>query len=256
MLNFPQQIPVAAAHRGVTEARRRGARIVGAWLATEVDASPLEGAGFERGWEPWWMAAPLAAIAEPDDERVLISREVPEYDECGRRLLSLVEAPGSRAWHAVARVDGRLAGRAWAFAAGDLAGIYAMDVWPGFQRRGLGRALLRSVCDSARAARARVAVLNATPDASDSTLPRASPGSGRASPTGTISAVPLSASVSRSVRVSRRASLVDSVSGPGPRRPGPETALPPAWSRPATRAAAAPFASRAPAPSGRLRSAG
>jgi GNAT superfamily N-acetyltransferase len=163
MLNFPRAISVAAARRGVVEARRRGARIVGAWLATEVDASPLEFAGFERGWEPWWMAAPLAAIAEPDDERVTITGEVPEYDEGGRRLLSLVADPGSRAWHAAARIDGRLAGRAWAFAPGAVAGIYDMDVWPSFQRRGLGRGLLRSVCASARAAGARVAVLNATP---------------------------------------------------------------------------------------------
>lgn len=164
MLNFPQTIPVTAARRGVTEARRRGAHIVGAWLATEVDASPLERVGFERGWEPWWMAAPLAAIAEPDDERVIITREVPEYDDGQRRLRSLVEDSGSRAWHAVARIDGRLAGRAWAFAPGGIAGVYDMDVWPGFQRRGLGRALLRSLCGSAHAAGARVAVLNATPD--------------------------------------------------------------------------------------------
>ncbi len=164
MLNFPQKIQVAAARRGVTEARRRGARIVGVWLATEVDASPLECAGFERGWQPWWMAAQLAAIAAPDDGRVTITREVPEYDTGGRRLLSLVEDSGTPAWHAVARIDGRLAGRAWAFAPGGIAGIYDMDVWPGFQRRGLGRGLLRSLCGSARAAGARTAVLNVTPD--------------------------------------------------------------------------------------------
>jgi ribosomal protein S18 acetylase RimI-like enzyme len=164
MLNFPQTITLAAARRGVTEARRRGAHIIGAWLATEVDASPLEHAGFERGWEPWWMAAPLGAIAEPDDERVIITRDVPDYNNDARRLLSLVEDPGSRAWHAVARIDGRVVGRAWAFAPGAIAGIYDMDVWPGFQRRGLGRALLRSLCESARAAGAQVVVLNATPD--------------------------------------------------------------------------------------------
>ncbi len=39
-----------------------------------------------------------------------------------------------------------------------------MDVWPDFQRRGLGRALLRTVCEAARAAGANRAVLNATPD--------------------------------------------------------------------------------------------
>ncbi len=93
-----------------------------------------------------------------------ISDDVPEYGPGGQRLLSLVQRPDVRAWHAVARVDGRLAGRAWAFAPGRVAGIYDMDVWPRFQRRGLGRALVRAVCGSARAAGARDAVLNATPD--------------------------------------------------------------------------------------------
>ena len=46
----------------------------------------------------------------------------------------------------------------------DIASVYDMDVWPGFQRQGLGRALLRTVCASARVAGARAAVLNATPD--------------------------------------------------------------------------------------------
>jgi len=39
-----------------------------------------------------------------------------------------------------------------------------VDIWPAFQRQGLGRALLRTVCGSACAAGARYAVLNATPD--------------------------------------------------------------------------------------------
>lgn len=164
MLNFPRTIDLAAACRGVKAARERGARIVGAWLASDVDASPLARAGFDRGWEPSWMAAALPAIAEPDDPRVTITADVPEYGPEGQRLLSLARGPGACAWHAVARVDGRFAGRAWAFAPDDVAGIYDMDVWPAFQRQGLGRALLRQLGLSARAAGARVAVLNATPD--------------------------------------------------------------------------------------------
>jgi GNAT superfamily N-acetyltransferase len=164
MLNFPRAINLAAARRGVDAARERGACIVGAWLASDVDASPLETAGFERGWEPWWMAAALESITEPDDQRVSITADVPEYGPDGQRLLSLADAPDARAFHAVARVDGRFAGRAWAFAPADVAGIYDMDVWPPFQRRGLGRALLRRLSWSARAAGAEVAVLNATPD--------------------------------------------------------------------------------------------
>ena len=164
MLNFPRVIDAASAQRGVDQARARGARLVGAWLGAEVDASSLEAVGFERGWEPWWMTAALEAIAEPDDERVQISADVPEYGPEGARLLSLAQGPEARAWHAVARVDARFAGRAWAFAPDRVAGIYDMDVWPRFRRRGLGRALLRAVCGSARAAGARDAVLNATPD--------------------------------------------------------------------------------------------
>jgi ribosomal protein S18 acetylase RimI-like enzyme len=164
MLNFPRAIDLAAAFRGVKAARERGARIVGAWLASEVDASPLERAGFERGWEPWWMAAALQSITEPDDQRVTITADVPEYGPEGQRLLLLADTPTPRAWHAVARCDGRFAGRAWAFAPGNVAGIYDMDVWPAFQRRGLGRALVRELGRSARAAGAQVAVLNATPD--------------------------------------------------------------------------------------------
>jgi GNAT superfamily N-acetyltransferase len=164
LLSFPRAVDAAAARRGVAAARRRGACIVGAWLANDVDASPLESAGFERGWEPWWMAAPLDAIPEPEDGRVAISNDFDEYGPEGRRLLSLAQGPSARAWHAVARLDGRFAGRAWAFAPGEVAGIYDMDVWPRFRRQGLGRAMLRAVCAAARAAGARLAVLNATPD--------------------------------------------------------------------------------------------
>jgi ribosomal protein S18 acetylase RimI-like enzyme len=164
MLNFPRAIDPAAARRGVEQARVRGGCIVGAWLGADVDASALEAAGFERGWEPWWMTAPLEAITDPDDPRVAITSDVPEYGPAGQRLLSLAQPPDARTWHALARVDARVAGRAWAFAPGHVAGIYDMDVWPRFQRRGLGRALLRAVCASARAAGASDAVLNATPD--------------------------------------------------------------------------------------------
>src|SRR5581483_5933623 len=134
------------------------------WLSLDTDAASLEAAGFERGWEPWWMAAPLDAIPESDDPRATICAEVPEYGPEGQRLLSLARGHPPRAWHALARVDGRFAGRAWGLADGDLAGIYDMEVWPKFQRRGIGRALLRTVCAAARAAGADRAVLNATPD--------------------------------------------------------------------------------------------
>lgn len=162
MLNFPRVLEDAAVRRGVASALERKACIVGAWLSTDMDATPLEAAGFERGWEPWWMAAPLDAIAEPDDPRVAVSADVPEYGPGGQRLLSLARGERPRAWHAVARIDGRFAGRAWSFVADRVAGIYDMDVWPQFQRRGLGRALVHAVCAAAQAAGATTVVLNAT----------------------------------------------------------------------------------------------
>lgn len=164
MLSFPTQIDLAAAARGVEAARERGACIVGAWLNREVDPSPLTAAGFGRGWEPWWMVADLHEIDAPDDPRVSINAEVPEYSEAEQRLLSMAAAPDPEAWHAVAREDGRLAGRAWAYAPGETAGIYDMEVWPEFRRRGLGRGLLRTLCGAAAARGARVATLNATPE--------------------------------------------------------------------------------------------
>jgi GNAT superfamily N-acetyltransferase len=164
MLNFPSSIDEAAAGRGVAFAQEHGARIVGAWLSPQTDATVLEAVGFERGWEPWWMAAPLDVVPEPDDPRVRLSAEIPEYGPEGQRLLAMTVGQRPRAWHAVARVEGRFAARAWSLVVGELAGVYDMEVWPQFQRRGLGRALLRAVCAAARGAGATRAVLNATPD--------------------------------------------------------------------------------------------
>jgi len=87
MLSFPGEIDAAAARRGVEAARSRGACIVGAWLASDVDPKALVSVGFERGWKPCWMSADLDAIAEPDDLRATITAEVPEYGAEGRRLL-------------------------------------------------------------------------------------------------------------------------------------------------------------------------
>ncbi|MBV9464947.1 MAG: GNAT family N-acetyltransferase [Solirubrobacterales bacterium] len=163
MLNFPRAAHPAAVRDGLEFALERNARIVGAWLSPETDVRTLESAGFERGWEPWWMAARLDAMKGSDDRRVVLCTDVPEYGPGGQRLLSLARGEQPRARHAVARVDGHFAGRAWSLVDGPVAGVYDMEVWPRFQRRGLGRALLRIVCQAARAAGANRAVLNATP---------------------------------------------------------------------------------------------
>ena len=65
-----------------------------------------------------------------------------------------------RAWYAAAYDEGRFAGRAWSFTGEEgLAGIFDMEVWPPFRRRGLGTGLLTTV---GAASGARRAVLNAT----------------------------------------------------------------------------------------------
>lgn len=80
------------------------------------------------------------------------------------RTLDLARTDPQTARHAVARTpEGAFAGRAWMFPDGPAAGIFDMEVWERFQRRGYGRALLDAVCDAAADAGARHAVLNATP---------------------------------------------------------------------------------------------
>lgn len=110
MLNFPRAIDAAAIGRGVDAGRDRAARIIGAWLAADVDASPLEAAGFERGWEPLWMAAELTVIPACTDDRVSLTTDVPEYGPAGQRLLPPARGRDATAWHAVAHVDGVFAG--------------------------------------------------------------------------------------------------------------------------------------------------
>jgi GNAT superfamily N-acetyltransferase len=69
-------------------------------------------------------------------------------------------------WYAAAydHPSGRFAGRAWSHVNGETAGVFDMEVWPAFQRRGLGSGLLRAVVAAAADAGADNAVLNATPE--------------------------------------------------------------------------------------------
>lgn len=144
-LMFPDAVDPAAVRRGVAYAVRHGRTPVGAWLGLQTDPAPLTGAGFERGWAPWWMTADLAGVGAADDSRIIVE----EYY--------------GRAWHALAYAENQVAGQAWSFLDGDLAGVFDMDVWPRFQRRGIGTGLLRAVCGAAGNAGAKAAVLNATP---------------------------------------------------------------------------------------------
>jgi GNAT superfamily N-acetyltransferase len=168
-LMFPASMTTGAVLRGVERARDRGRRIVGAWLGPGVDPAPLAEAGFTRGWAPWWMTADLATMPATADPRVEFQLDTHDYDrdEPGYRdRFAAARRQPTRAWYAAAYTPGthRLAGRAWSFLDGDLAGVFDMAVWPPFRRRGFGTALLHAVCAAARDAGASHAVLNATPE--------------------------------------------------------------------------------------------
>lgn len=175
-LMFPERIPADAVRRGVERARDTGMRIAGAWLGAEVDASALAGAGFERGWEPWWMTAAVADVGAADDPRIALQQDTAdykgEYAEY-RESLKLTRVRPQHSWYAAAYADRggrsshsrrRFAGRAWSHLNGETAGVFDMQVWPQFQRRGLGSGLLRAVVAAAAEAGASNAVLNATPE--------------------------------------------------------------------------------------------
>ncbi len=163
MLLFPTRIESRAVERGVERAWGVGARSIGAWLGSDIDAAGLAINGFERAWAPWWMTAPIEAIGRTEDTRVGLEEATPEYDEGGRALLSLASERPAQAWHAVARIDGGYAGRAWTYRQGSIAGVYDMEVLPAFRRRGLGSSLLRVTAAAAGDAGASHVTLNATP---------------------------------------------------------------------------------------------
>ena len=174
-LMFPERVPADALRRGVERARETGMRAIGAWLGADVDASALSTAGFERGWEPWWMTAPVADVGAADDPRIVLQQDTDDYtgDYADyKETLALTRVRPQHSWYAAAYDDvhgvrgRRFAGRAWShLSAGTagVAGVFDMNVWPPFQRRGLGSGLLRAVVAAAADAGASHAVLNATP---------------------------------------------------------------------------------------------
>ncbi len=166
---FPRVLTAAALRRGVDRAYDLGRSIVGAWLSIDVDPTPLAEAGFERGWSPWWMSAELSDVPQTRDPRVRLEQDSLDWSgeyAAYRELLALTRHVPAIAWYAAAHTPqtGRFAGHAWSFRDGDLAGIFDMQVWPRFQRRGIGTALLATVCAASRDAGAKHAALNATPE--------------------------------------------------------------------------------------------
>jgi hypothetical protein len=158
---FPRPPSAAALEALLAWCDERAVARIGVWASGLEDLGVLSKSllarGFDHGWQPHWMA--IAAADLPDagpDPRVEVTAAIPEYDAHGRALLRLTDGPF---WHAVARVDGAFAGRAWSHRFDDVAGLYDVDVWPRWCRRGLGRTLTLAV---ARAAGAPWVALNAT----------------------------------------------------------------------------------------------
>lgn len=168
-LMFPTEMTTTGLLRGVEVARERGRAVVGAWLGLEVDTTPLAEAGFARGWSPWWMTVDLSTMIGRPDPRIELQQDSTDYRDQHahyREQLRLTRLRPPRAWYAAAYTahPKRFAGRAWSFLDGGFAGVFDMEVWKPFRRRGLGTGLLYAVCDAARKAGARHAVLNATPE--------------------------------------------------------------------------------------------
>lgn len=164
---FPDELAPAVLADGIDRARSFGARSIRVWSRPSLPGRALRAAGFRRDWSPCWMAASLERMQPPRASFVRFEHGEDLYgapfEEYGR-VLALARLVPPAALHAVARTpDGAFAGRAWMFPDGRSAGVFDMDVWPRFQRRGYGTALLLAVCAAALAEGAEHAVLNATP---------------------------------------------------------------------------------------------
>lgn len=128
------------------------------WSAVDRHRKWVGEFGFERGWSPWWMAAAPADVPPASGDRVALVDDVRDHDKGRRSLVGRADV-----LLAEATVGGCYAGRAWLHLADDVAGIYDMEVWPRFRRRGLGRELLGTLVAEGAMRGARIVTLNATP---------------------------------------------------------------------------------------------
>ncbi|MBG6184363.1 GNAT superfamily N-acetyltransferase [Arthrobacter sp. CAN_A214] len=170
MLMFPERISAAGVRPALAEGARLGAATVGVWLNGSVDSAGLAGLGFEPGWQPWWMAAPVAAPASYDAGAARLTTAVAEYRGPLARELRVVNGQPRQAWHAEIRTSEGISGAAYSFYPSGmhglegLGGIFNMEVLPEYQRRGFGTALLSRSARAAEEAGARHLALNATPE--------------------------------------------------------------------------------------------
>lgn len=156
---FPEKVPAATAERAFRDARRLRAASVAIWSDTDVERPDLVGAGFDIGWQPWWMSVSTEAFPPSTTTRVRLTASTRSDDAGSAGLLT---RPNT--WRAEAEADGTYAGRAWIHLDGSTAGLFDMEVWPRFRRRGLGTELLRLLVGAAREHGAERVVLNATPE--------------------------------------------------------------------------------------------
>lgn len=159
---FPDEVPVDAARSGVERARSMDAAHVAIWSATDVERPDLAEAGFEVGWQPWWMGRTTAGV---DEETLRLARRaVPSVrarpsEQARQPLLDRDDV-----FRLEARADGRYAGRAWGHVHDGAAGLYDMVIRSPFRRRGLGTEVVRAVVAEAGRRGADRVTLNATPD--------------------------------------------------------------------------------------------
>jgi GNAT superfamily N-acetyltransferase len=156
---FPAELAAGDVAALVARADRLGARSTALWLEEDERLPWLSEFGFDWGWHPWWMTAAPSDVPVIRQSRVRLASRVREHDQGRAHLLNRPDV-----FLAEAAVDGRYAGRAWLHVADDIAGIYDMEVWPGFRRQGLGRELIGLLVDAAVRSGARVVTLNATPE--------------------------------------------------------------------------------------------
>ncbi|MHA7180310.1 GNAT family N-acetyltransferase [Arthrobacter sp. MDB2-24] len=172
MMMFPDAVSAQAVKPALAEGVRLRASTVRVWLNGAVDAAELGPLGFSPSWQPWWMAAPVAAVVRSADDDAVLTTEVPDYSGPLEQELRVARSQPTQAWHAVTRDErgGAVTGAAYSFyphgVAGlrQLGGIHHLEVLPDDQRRGLGTALLSATARAAGDAGAVDLCVHATPE--------------------------------------------------------------------------------------------
>lgn len=171
MMMFPETVRAHAVRPALAEGARLGASSARVWLNSAVDGADLGGLGFSPSWQPWWMAAPVAAVVGSGDGAASLTTEVPDYSGPLQQELRVVRSEPRQAWHAVTRdpAHGNISGAGYSFHPAGVAGlhrlggIHHLEVLPAYQRQGLATALLSATARAAGEAGAEDLAVNATP---------------------------------------------------------------------------------------------